>query len=103
MPALYDSRPYGGALSGDGGWLVVQTKRHKERTVKVALGREGIRRICHSCGQWPRPAVGGDIGPMFPGYVFCQPDPVRLSAVASCRGASASSRSETRRLAWVAR
>jgi len=24
---------------------------------------------------------------MFPGYVFCQPDPIRLSGVASCNGA----------------
>src|SRR5262245_44504867 len=87
MSALQDSRPYGGALSGDGGWLVVQTKRHKERTVEVALGREGIPAYLPLLRQWPRPAVGGDVGPMFPGYVFCQPEPVRLSAVASCSGA----------------
>jgi transcription antitermination factor NusG len=67
--------------------LVVQTKRHKERAVQAALGREGIPTYLPLLRQWPRPAVGGDVGPMFPGYVFCQPEPGRLSAVANCSGA----------------
>ena len=87
MSAVQDSRPYGGALTGDGGWLVVQTKRHKERAVQAALVREGFPTYLPLLREWPRPAVGGDVGPMFPGYVFCQPELVRLSAVANCSGA----------------
>jgi Transcription termination factor nusG len=87
MSARKDSRPYGGAVPADTGWLVVQTKRHKERAVQAALARDDIPTYLPLLRQWPRPAVGGEVGPMFPGYVFCQPDPIRLGGVASCNGA----------------
>src|SRR5262245_42905812 len=87
MSALHDSCPYGEARSGDGGWLVVQTKRYKERAVEASLVRDGVPTYLPLLRQWPRPAVGGDVGPMFPGYVFCQPDPSHLSGLASCSGA----------------
>src|SRR5262245_55305888 len=67
MLARHDSCPYGGARSGDWGWLVVQTKRHKERTVQAILARDGVPTYLPLLRQWPRPAVGGDVGPMFPG------------------------------------
>jgi transcription antitermination factor NusG len=87
MSARDDSYPYGGAISDDLGWMVLQAKRHKERAVQVNLSREGIATYLPLLRQWPRPAVGGEVGPMFPGYVFCQPAPGQLSAVTSCSGA----------------
>src|SRR5262249_57680898 len=71
----------------EGEWVVVQTKRNKERAVQVILGRDGVPTYLPLLRQWPRPAVGADVGPMFPGYVFCQPDPIHLSGLASCSGA----------------
>ena len=66
---------------------MVQTKRNKERAVQVILARDGVPTYLPLLRQWPRPAVGGDVGPMFPGYVFCQPDPIHLSGLATCSGA----------------
>jgi transcription antitermination factor NusG len=66
--------------------MVVHAKRHKERAVQVNLQRSGISAYLPLLRQWPRPAVGGDVGPMFPGYVFCQPGPSQLSTVAGCIG-----------------
>ena len=86
MSARKDSRPYGGAVPADAGWLVAQTKRQQERTVQGALAREEIPTYPPLLRQWPRPALGGEVGPMCPGYVFCQPDPIRLSGVARCNG-----------------
>ena len=87
MSARKDSRPCGGAVPADAGWLVAQTKRQQERAVQGALAREEIPTYPPLLRQWPRPALGGEVGPMCPGYVFCQPDPMRLSGVASCNGA----------------
>jgi hypothetical protein len=86
MSARHDSCPYGGALYGDS-WLVLQSKRHRERAVQATLSREGIPTYLPLLRQWPRPAVGRDVGPMFPGYVFCQPAATQLSVVAGCSGA----------------
>lgn len=86
MSARDNSCPYGGAMPDDPGWMVVQSKRHKERTVQVNLAREGIPSYLPLLRQWPRPAIGGDVGPMFPGYVFCQPAPAQLGAVVGCSG-----------------
>ena len=66
---------------------MVQTKRNKERAVQAILAHEGVPTYLPLLRQWPRPAVGGDVGPMFPSYVFCQPDPLHLSGLASCSGA----------------
>jgi hypothetical protein len=86
MSARKDSRPYGGAVPADTGWLVLQTKRHKESAVQAALAREDIPTCRPLLRQWPRRAVGDEVGPMSRGYVFCQPGPMRLSGVASCNG-----------------
>lgn len=86
MSARDASRPYGGALSDGEGWMVIQSKRHKERAVQANLAREGIATYLPLLRQWPRPAVGSDVGPMFPGYVFCQPLPDQLGTVMSCSG-----------------
>src|SRR4029450_2266022 len=86
MSARHESCPYGGATSGSDGWIVVQAKRHKERAVQVNLAREGIPTYLPLLRQWPRPAVGADVGPMFPGYVFCQPVLEQLGLVSSSCG-----------------
>jgi len=87
MSARKDSRPYGGAVPADAGWLVAQTKRHQERAVHGTLAREEIPTYPPLLRQWPRPALSGEVGPMCPGYVFCQADLMRLSGVANCNGA----------------
>jgi transcription antitermination factor NusG len=51
-------------------WFVVRTKRHKERLAQVRLVERGIETYVPMLHQWPRPAVGSDVGPMFPSYVF---------------------------------
>ena len=52
----------------------------------AALGREGIPAYLPLVRQWPRPAVGGDVVPMFPGYVFCQPAAAQIDRVAATNG-----------------
>lgn len=67
-------------------WVVVQAKRHKERSVQVNLEREGIPTYLPLLRQWPRPAIGSAVAPMFPGYVFCRPPPSRLQVVLTSSG-----------------
>jgi transcriptional antiterminator RfaH len=66
--------------------MVVQVKRHKERLVQASLSREAIPAYLPLVRQWPRPAVGSDVGPLFPGYLFCQPLLARLGLVTGCSG-----------------
>jgi len=51
-------------------WYVVQTQRHKERLAREKLCERGIHNYLPMLLQWPRPAVGGAVQPMFPGYLF---------------------------------
>ncbi len=51
-------------------WYVVQAKRHRERIAQNYLAERDIRSYLPQIVQWPRPAVGSDIAPMFPGYLF---------------------------------
>lgn len=66
--------------------MVVRAKRHRERAVHAALLREGIPVYVPMVHQWPRPAVGGDVVPMFPGYVFCRPSRAQLRTVSTTAG-----------------
>ncbi len=66
--------------------MVVRTKRHRERLVRAALIREGVPVYVPMIHQWPRPAVGSDVVPMFPGYVFCRPSGGLLRTVATAVG-----------------
>ena len=52
-------------------WYVCQTNRHKEGTAHMYLGERGICTYLPRIVQWPRPAVGSAVAPMFPGYLFC--------------------------------
>jgi len=64
-------------------WYVVETKRHRERVAQRFLEEKGVSSYAPRIVQWPPPAVGSDIAPMFPGYLFVrsslpdQFDPVR--------------------------
>jgi transcription antitermination factor NusG len=51
-------------------WYVARTKRHRERAVEVRLRRDGLATYVPLLHQWPPPAVGAEIGAMFPCYVF---------------------------------
>jgi transcriptional antiterminator RfaH len=69
-------------LVGDGAsWRVVATRRHKERAAEASLRQLGVGTYLPLLLQWPRPAVGADIGPMFPGYLFTCVKPCDMPAV----------------------
>src|SRR5262245_41999047 len=51
-------------------WYVIQTKRHREEFAQVSLAERGMSTYLPRIVQWPRPAVGSDIAPMFPSYLF---------------------------------
>jgi hypothetical protein len=51
-------------------WYVARTKRHRERAVELRLRRDGLATYVPLLHQWPPPAVGAEIGVMFPCYVF---------------------------------
>lgn len=79
-------------MQGDrvNGWFVVRTKRHRERLAEARLAQIGLEAYLPLLLQWPRPAVGSDVGPMFPSYVFVQatmPDDFyRISRTAGVHG-----------------
>ena len=51
-------------------WYVLQTNRNKERLAQSALTQRGVRTYLPRIVQWPAPAVGSSIAPLFPGYLF---------------------------------
>ena len=53
-------------------WYVLQTNRNKERVAQAALRQRGIVSYLPRIEQWPRPAVGSAVAPLFPGYLFIQ-------------------------------
>jgi len=59
-------------------WYVVATQRHRESVASVFLRQRGVPTYLPVMEQWPPPAVGSPVGPMFPGYLF-----VRLSLMNS--------------------
>jgi len=70
-------------------WRVLQTKRHKERAAQAALSQHGLRTYLPLLQQWPRPAVGSEVGPMFPCYLFAHVTPRdfhRINRTAGVRG-----------------
>lgn len=55
---------------GGEAWYVIETKRYREQVASAFLGQQGIRSYLPRIAQWPRPAVGSDVAPLFPGYLF---------------------------------
>jgi transcriptional antiterminator RfaH len=51
-------------------WYVVETKRYREQVAGAFLAQHGITSYLPRIAQWPRPAVGADVAPLFPGYLF---------------------------------
>jgi transcription antitermination factor NusG len=51
-------------------WYVLQTVRNRERLAQAALSQRGLPSYVPRIEQWPRPAVGSAVAPMFPGYLF---------------------------------
>lgn len=51
-------------------WYVLQTKRYHEHVAQRFIEERGIAAYLPRVVQWPRPAVGNQVGPMFPGYLF---------------------------------
>lgn len=65
----------------DSNWYVLRTNRDRERLAQVALAQRGITSYLPRLVQWPRPAVGSAIAPMFPGYLFVSFDADRFALV----------------------
>ncbi len=57
-------------------WRAVSTRRHREAAAQAHLTELGLATYLPLLRQWPRPAVGPDVGPLFPGYLF-----VRAAAI----------------------
>lgn len=53
-------------------WYVIETQRHREPVARAMLNERGIASYLPCVAQWPRPAVGAAIAPLFPGYLFVQ-------------------------------
>jgi transcriptional antiterminator RfaH len=51
-------------------WRVVTAQRHREAAARVRLAELGLETYLPLLRQWPRPPVGSEVGPLFPGYVF---------------------------------
>jgi hypothetical protein len=62
-------------------WYVARTQRHRERAAAGHLGQSGLETYLPLLHRWPRPAVGSDVGPMFPGYVFVRASPEHLHRI----------------------
>ena len=72
--------------TGDGAWQVVATRRHKERVAAASIARLGIPAYLPLLRAWPPPAVGADVVPMFPGYLFVRSTPQDAHRVARSTG-----------------
>lgn len=57
-----------------GAWYLLEIKRHCETRARAYLHSKGIVAYLPMTHHWPRPAVGGAIGPLFPGYLFVRLD-----------------------------
>ncbi len=72
--AIADAEPpFPEMASGAGvNWYVLQTQRHRERVAQVFLAAGDVLTYLPRIVQWPRPAVGSAVAPIFPGYLFVQ-------------------------------
>ena len=68
MPSM---EPWTESVIGAGqAWYVVQTKRHRERVAQSFLAERKVTSYLPQIVEWPKPAVGSAIAPMFPCYLF---------------------------------
>ena len=73
-------------MHADPAWYVVRTHRHKERAAQARLEDAAFGTYLPLLRQWPRPAVGAEIGPMFPSYVFVRAAPLDFHRIARTPG-----------------
>ena len=69
-------------------WHVVTAHRHREAVVSAQLAELGFETYLPLLRQWPRPAVGSEVGPLFPGYVFVRASQPHLHRIARTPGVS---------------
>src|SRR6266404_3120594 len=69
MTEATEALPISGEALGPS-WYVVQTKRYREQVAQKFVEQQGMPSYLPRIVQWPPPAVGGDVAPMFPGYLF---------------------------------
>lgn len=55
-------------------WYLVETKRHCELRAQLYLRSKGVNAYLPRTFVWPRPAIGSEVGAMFPGYLFVELD-----------------------------
>jgi hypothetical protein len=67
-------------------WRVVTTHRHREAVARARLGEQGLETYHPLLRRWPRPPVGSDVGPLFPGYVFVRAARADLHRIARTPG-----------------
>jgi transcription antitermination factor NusG len=53
-------------------WYAVQTKWRREAITAAILRQQGMDTYAPRTREWPPPAVGRSIVPLFPGYIFVQ-------------------------------
>lgn len=74
-------------VRGRPAWYVVRTKRYREQLAHAQLGQRAITSYLPMVVEWPRPVVGSEIQPLFPGYLFVQAErPEDFSQIAWCQG-----------------
>jgi len=64
--SAWASSPVGHRLA----WYVATTKRHCEEIARLRLAERGIESYLPLTVEWPPPAVGRPIQPLFPGYLL---------------------------------
>ncbi len=72
--------------SGPRSWRVVTTQRHREAIARARLARLGLETYLPLLRQWPRPPVGSDVGPLFPGYLFVRAHDPQLHRITRTPG-----------------
>ena len=84
-------RPSGGAMRTTRDitsetWRVVTARRYHEAVARVRLAAQGLETYLPLLRRWPRPAVGSDVGPLFPGYVFVRAERAHFHRIARTPG-----------------
>lgn len=67
-------------------WRVARTQRHREAVAHTQLAQRGFDTYLPLLRQWPPPAVGSEVGPLFPGYVFVRADAPGFHRIARTPG-----------------
>jgi len=69
-------------------WRVVTARRYREAVARVRLAAQGLETYLPLLRRWPRPPVGSDVGPLFPGYVFVRAEGAHFHLITRTPGVS---------------